>query len=150
MLLLPRRCVLAMAAVIDIAVNARPRPVAAKALAARHHLPPRHLETLLQSLVHAQILRGVRGPHGGYELARDRRKISAGDIVRAALAAEGGQEEGGEARSPLIDDVVTPLMVDAGKSFLSRLDTISVEELSQGGGTKSDVVQLERAEAFNI
>ena len=150
MLLLPRRCVLAMAAVIDIAVNARPRPVAAKALAARHHLPPRHLETLLQSLVHAQILRGVRGPHGGYELARDRRKISAGDIVRAALAAEGGQEEGGEARSPLIDDVVTPLMVDAGKSFLSRLDTISVEELSQGGGTKSDAAQLERAEAFNI
>ena len=105
---------------------------------------------MLQSLVHAQILRGVRGPHGGYELARDRRKISAGDIVRAALAAEGGQEEGGEARSPLIDDVVTPLMVDAGKSFLSRLDTISVEELSQDSGTKSDVVQLERAEAFNI
>ena len=150
MLLLPRRCVLAMAAVIDIAVNARPRPVAAKALAARHHLPPRHLETLLQSLVHAQILRGVRGPHGGYELARDRRKISAGDIVRAALAAEGGQEEGGEARSPLIDDVVTPLIVDAGKSFLSRLDTISVEEVSQDGGTKSDAAQLERAEAFNI
>ena len=61
------------AAVVDIALHARPAPVAAKALAARHNLPPRHLETLLQALVRANILKGVRGPRGGYELARERR-----------------------------------------------------------------------------
>ena len=52
--LLSRRSVLAIAAVVDIALHSRPSPVAAKALAARHKLPPRHLETLLQGLVHAQ------------------------------------------------------------------------------------------------
>ncbi len=60
--LLSRRSVLAIAAVVDVALHSRSEPVAAKALAARHKLPPRHLETLLQGLVHAKILKGVRGP----------------------------------------------------------------------------------------
>jgi Rrf2 family transcriptional regulator, iron-sulfur cluster assembly transcription factor len=42
--------------------------------------------TLLQGLVHAKILRGVRGPRGGYELARERRRITAGEIVRTAMS----------------------------------------------------------------
>src|SRR5882724_9182720 len=86
--LLPRKGALAIAAVIDIAYNARGRPVAAKALAARHRLPPRHLEPVLQALVRHGILKGVRGPRGGYELARERGEISADDILRAAGTVE--------------------------------------------------------------
>ena len=41
--LVSRKGILAIAAVIDVAINARKRPVSAKALAARHKLPPRHL-----------------------------------------------------------------------------------------------------------
>src|SRR5499425_3541317 len=82
--LLPRKGILAIAAVIDIAHNARGRPVAAKALAHRHRLPPRHLEPVLQALVRHGILKGVRGPRGGYELAREQRRITADDILRAA------------------------------------------------------------------
>ena len=52
--LLSRRSVLAIAAVVDVALHSRSAPVAAKALAARHKLPPRHLETLLQGLAHAR------------------------------------------------------------------------------------------------
>ena len=87
--LLPRRGLLAVAAVVDIAYHARPTPIAAKTLAARHGLRPRHLETLLQVLVRAGILKGVRGPRGGYELARERRRISIADIVLAALGHAG-------------------------------------------------------------
>ena len=94
MMLLPRRALLAIAAVVDVAIHARPTPVAAKALAARHELPPRHLETLLQQLVRAKILKGVRGPRGGYELARERRRISVGDIVRAAHADPEAKADG--------------------------------------------------------
>src|SRR5229473_5651914 len=82
--LLPRKGILAIAAVIDIALNARGRPVAAKALATRHRLPPRHLEPVLQALVRHGILKGIRGPRGGYELAREQRRITADDILRAA------------------------------------------------------------------
>ena len=49
MMLLSRRSLLAIAAVVDIALHARPSPVAAKMLASRHNLPPRHLETVLQA-----------------------------------------------------------------------------------------------------
>ena len=84
--LLSRRSVLAIAAVVDVALHSRVAPVAAKVLAARHKLPSRHLETLLQGLVHAKILKGVRGPMGGYELARDRQSITVGEIVRIAMS----------------------------------------------------------------
>ena len=150
MILLPRRCVLAIAAVTDIALNARPRPVAAKALAARHNLPPRHLETLLQALVHERILKGVRGPHGGYELARERRKVTAGEIVRAALSATTADDEGGGAKSTLIDDIVTPLVVSAGKSFLSQLDAISVDELCREAEGRKLSGEAADAEQFHI
>src|SRR3954451_3216000 len=82
--LLPRKGVLAIAAVIDIALHANGRPEAAKVLALRHDLPPRHLEPVLQALGRQVILEGVRGPRGGYELARDKGLITADDIWRAA------------------------------------------------------------------
>src|SRR6185436_11760659 len=88
MLLLPRKGVLAIAAVIDIALHARGRPVAAKSLASRHCLPPRHLEPVLQALVREGILKGIRGPRGGYEIAREQRRITVDDILRAAGTAD--------------------------------------------------------------
>ena len=63
---LPRKGILAIAAVVDIALNDRDHPVSAKTLATRHGLPPRHLEPVLQALVREGILRGIRGPGGGY------------------------------------------------------------------------------------
>src|SRR5918992_3502411 len=85
--LLSRKSLLAVAAVIDVALHGRERPVSAKALAARHSLPARHLEPVLQALVRQGVLKGIRGPRGGYELARERRRITAGDIVRVAITA---------------------------------------------------------------
>jgi Rrf2 family protein len=127
--LLPRRSLLAIAAVVDIAYHARPAPIAAKALAARHGLPPRHLETLLQVLVRSGILMGVRGPHGGYELARERRKISLAEIVRAAAGL--GEEDGaaGGTDSRLVRAVVLPAVSHAAEAFLDRLSEITVDDL---------------------
>src|SRR5215471_16320921 len=68
---LARKGLLAVAAVTDVALNARNGPVSGKALTKHHHLPSRHLEPELQALVREGILKGVRGPHGGYMLARE-------------------------------------------------------------------------------
>lgn len=129
MILLSRRSQLAIAAVVDIALHARPSPVAAKLLAARHDLPPRHLETLLQALVRVGILKGVRGPRGGYELARERRRITAGDIARAAMQEAGDETLEPSPQSRLVDDVVGPEVMRASQAFLAVLDGVSVEEL---------------------
>src|ERR1051326_3416071 len=102
MALLPRKGLLAIAAVIDVALHGRGQPVSAKALAARHALPARHLEPVLQALVREGILRGIRGPHGGYELARERKRITADDILRAAGTIEDVAETP-NAGSPLLE-----------------------------------------------
>lgn len=129
MMLLSKRALLAVAAVVDVAMHARPAPVAAKALASRHNLPPRHLETLLQSLVRANILKGVRGPKGGYELARERRRISMGEIVRVAILSEESEDVTAANSSKLIVAVVAPMVVEAGESLMAALDAVTVDEL---------------------
>lgn len=133
--LVSRKGILAIAAVIDIAINARSRPVSAKALAARHELPPRHLEPVLQALVREGILRGVRGPHGGYELAREHRRISADDILRSAGASEDAADPP-LPNSGLVNDVVRPALAEAERIFSAALSRISVEEMTKCAETK--------------
>ncbi len=135
MSLLSRKGLLAIAAVVDIALHSRVRPVSAKMLAARHALPPRHLEPVLQALVRDGILKGIRGPRGGYELARDRKKITADEILRAAGTIEDSSEAA--SHSALLDQVVLPAMAHAERTFSSALGRISVEDLMRRaeGGT---------------
>jgi Rrf2 family protein len=121
--LLPRKGVLAITAVIDIALHGRGRPVAAKALASRHSLPPRHLEPVLQGLVRHGILRGIRGPRGGYELAREQRRITAEDILRAAGTDD---EINGAALAESL-----PALGAAEHAFSAALARINVEDLAQ-------------------
>jgi Rrf2 family iron-sulfur cluster assembly transcriptional regulator len=129
MSLLSRKGLLAITAVVDIAVHAAGRPVSAKALAARNILPPRHLEPVLQALVRAGILKGIRGPRGGYQLGRERRRITAEDILRAAQSLE---EEAGATvpKSPLLSQVVLPAVAQADRAFSAALARINVEELA--------------------
>jgi Rrf2 family iron-sulfur cluster assembly transcriptional regulator len=137
MRLLPRPARFALMAVLDVALHARGRPVSSKELAARHDLPPRRLETLLQALVRAGILKSVRGPSGGYELARERRRLCVGEVVRVALRAEEDED-----RAPaLLVAVLEPLIAQSEEAALARLDDITLEDLyaraiAQGFGEK--------------
>jgi Rrf2 family protein len=130
MALLPRKAILAIAAVIDVALHAHSRPVSAKVLAARHGLPPRHLEPILQALVREGILYGIRGPRGGYRIARDHHRVSADDILRAAGTAE-DTAISGAAASDMLNHVVLPALAGAEKEFASALSRISLDELAR-------------------
>ena len=128
MALLSRKGLLAIAAVIDVAIHGRGKPVSAKMLAARHSLPARHLEPVLQALVRVGILKGIRGPRGGYELARERRRITADDILRAAGSIE-EQGSSASAGSALLVEVVIPAVAQAERAFSTALGRISLDEL---------------------
>jgi Rrf2 family protein len=130
--LVTRKGVLAIAAVIDVAINASARPVSAKALAARHRLPPRHLEPVLQALVRDGILKGIRGPHGGYELARERNRISADDILRAADTVEDADEL---PLSALVNDVVRPALAETERTLSVALGRINVDDMVKRAAT---------------
>ena len=126
--LVPRKGLLAIAAVIDVAIHANSRPVSAKALAARHRLPPRHLEPVLQALVRDGILKGIRGPHGGYELGRERDRITADDIMRAAVAADDA-EDLALPDSLLLNEVVRPALVETERTFSIALGRINIDDM---------------------
>lgn len=131
MLKLSRKTLLALEAVIDIAFNARPEPVQAKEITARQGVPQRYLEQVMQQLVRAGILKGVRGPRGGYRLAKERRRISVGDIVRAAELAEDETGEEVLPRSDLGQRIVTPFISSLQEEVMARLEAITVEDLCQ-------------------
>jgi Rrf2 family protein len=126
--LLSRKSLLAVAAVIDVALYGRERPVSARALADRHNLPARHLEPVLQALVRMGILKGIRGPRGGYELARERKRITADEILRAAGTIEDGTDPV-TASSELVNQVVMPAVSQAEKTFAAALGRINLDEL---------------------
>ena len=131
MLKLSRKTLLALEAVIDIAFNARPEPVQAKEITARQGVPQRYLEQVMQQLVRAGILKGVRGPRGGYRLAKERRRISVGDIVRAAESVEDDAAEGATPRSDLGLRIVAPFIQSLQGEVMDRLDAIAIEDLCQ-------------------
>lgn len=80
MLRLSKKMFYAVEAVLYIAYNSKSDPISSKDIAERQGLPPRYLEQIMQKLVRANILRGVRGPKGGYVLARERRRVTIADI----------------------------------------------------------------------
>ena len=129
MLKLSRKTLLALEAVIDIAFNARPEPVQAKEITARQGVPQRYLEQVMQQLVRAGILKGVRGPRGGYRLAKERRRISVGDIVRVAEAIEDAENEPARPMSDLGQRIVSPLVQSLQQELMQRLDGITIEDL---------------------
>jgi Rrf2 family protein len=131
MLRLSRKTLLALEAVIDIAFNARPEPVQAKEITARQGVPQRYLEQVMQQLVRAGVLKGVRGPRGGYRLARERRRISVGDVVRVAESIEDVEEEKIRPRSELGLRIVAPLIQTLQEDIMAQLDAISIEDLCQ-------------------
>lgn len=127
--LVSRKGTLAIAAVIDVAIHSRSRPVSAKALAARHKLPPRHLEPVLQALVRDGILKGIRGPHGGYEIAREQAQITAEDILNSAARIEEADEP--LPASDLVGAVVQPSLAVAERCFSAALREITVADMAR-------------------
>lgn len=130
MLRLPRRVTFAIEAVLDVAYNAGDTPVRSGEITERQGIPARYLEPVLQQLVRAGILVGVRGPRGGYRLGRDRRRITVGDVVRIAAGAEedadAEREQGGSA---LGRAVVRPLVLALEADAMTKLDGVTIDEL---------------------
>ena len=130
MIRLSKKSLLALEAVVDIAYNARPEPVQSKEITERQGIPQRYLEQVMQQLVRAGILRGVRGPRGGYRLARERRRITAGEIVRVVSDLEQKEAENGHgAGSELGAKIVRPLLAEIEEQLMQRLDGITIEDL---------------------
>ena len=106
--LLHRKSLLAVAAVTDVALNARNGPVSGKALAKHHHLRPRHLEPVLQALVREGILGTVND-----------------------------ESEKPVSGSALVDEVVDPALAKAENAFSNTLSRITIEDLTRSAALRA-------------
>ncbi len=127
MINLPKKMLYAIEAVLDIAYHAGDPPVQSRDITRRQGIPRRYLEQSLQSLVREKILIGVRGPNGGYRLARERRRVTLGDIIRVVQGEAGKRDERGA--SELGKRVVQPVWDELRQGFMERLDSVSVDDL---------------------
>lgn len=130
MYLLSKKSSLALEAVLDVAFNARPKPVQSKDITERQGIQSRYLEQVLQFLVKSNILKGVRGPKGGYTLARERRRITLGDVLRVIEDLE-NEDDKMDSISELGEKVIQPIWAEFHDEMLQRLDKITLEDLCQ-------------------
>ena len=128
MLLQPRPA-LALAVVLDVAMHAGRGTVSAADIAERLGLARRGLEPILQPLSRAGVLASTRGPSGGYKLARPRRGITLGEVVRAVTGEAAAPAEGES--SALFTLVVQPFWAEASAEALARLDGVSLDVLAR-------------------
>ena len=128
MINLSRKSLLALEAVLDVAIHARPDPVQAREITKRQGVPQRYLEQVMQALVRANILRGVRGPRGGYRLARERRRISVLDIV-SVIAALDENETDPISHSQIGQKVIEPLYEQLQKSIEREISGLTIADL---------------------
>ena len=137
---LPKKALFAIEAVLDIAYYAGVGPVQSKEITRRQGIPRRYLEQALQQLVQNGILVGVRGPRGGYRLARERQRITIGDIVRVVQGARTEASKPGDMEgSELGTKVVRPIWTEMQNIVMTRLDELSIEDL-RGEADKAGVV----------
>ncbi len=127
---LSRKSLLALEAVLDVAVHARPNPVQARDITRRQGVPQRYLEQIMQALVRANILRGVRGPRGGYRLARERRRIPVSEIFSVITELENADAVPMPA-SALGRQIVAPLYHRLQAHLLQQLDGVTIDTLCQ-------------------
>ena len=72
----------ALLALIELAdVQASGEKLQVAQIASRQDIPERYLEQMMGSLRKAGMLRSVRGPKGGYQLARPAAAISLAEVV---------------------------------------------------------------------
>ncbi|MDJ0892962.1 MAG: Rrf2 family transcriptional regulator [Gammaproteobacteria bacterium] len=73
----------AVAAMIDLGLKSVVRPVALVDILDDHHISLSYLEQIFSRLKEHGLVEGIRGPRGGYRLARSPESITVAQIVRA-------------------------------------------------------------------
>lgn len=73
----------AVTAMLDLAMQHRTGPVTLADISRRQHISLSYLEQLFAKLRRRALVDSVRGPGGGYRLAKDMGRVSVADIIVA-------------------------------------------------------------------
>lgn len=139
----------AVTAMLDLALNEVDRPVTLAGISERQEISLSYLEQLFSRLRRNGLVKSVRGPGGGYRIARPHDKISVSDIITAVdeqidATQCGGNENCHDDRRCMTHDLWASLNV----KILEYLSGVSLAELvaSQRNGEKIVIPEPKRRE----
>ena len=118
----------ALEAVLDIAINFKGTPIQGHEITKRQGIPKRYLEKILQELVHKNILKGTRGPKGGYSLAREKRKVNLFEIYTVILAIE-NKFHNTISETEIRKKIISPLISNVSNKIASTLQVTTLDDL---------------------
>lgn len=128
----------ALHAVVHMAGLKENRPVASHQIARARGIPERFLLKILKPLVSKRVLLSMKGPNGGYRLARSAAQIAVLDIVEAVDGPIRGLVPVNEGYG---DDKLTrrlqTICDQAADAVRRQLQAVSVAELASKGGKAS-------------
>lgn len=133
MLLRHERVMMAITVMLDVAFHGgRTRTVSAAEIAERLGATRRGMEPLLQALARAALLDSLRGPRGGYRLARPARRISLAEIAAASAPGEPAEPM---SEGLLATSVIAPLREELDARLREHLATLSLQTLLDRAAT---------------
>ena len=122
--------------VLDLALHAQTDPVRLSDIAKRQGISLKYLEKLIQKLKIAGIVKSMRGPYGGYMLAKPTKDITVGDIVRvleetsAITDCTEGDEVCGTC-SQAGKCITRWIWMETGKAMFDKLDSFRIDKIFQ-------------------
>ena len=138
-----------MRALVELGLAAGRGPVSAALIAKQQGLSVAYLEQLLHRLRQRGVVTSVRGPKGGYLLARDPQQISVGEIVRTLdgnAEAKNGKHQDDPRHARRIAHVVHRLVHER---LVHSLDEVTLQDLCDEAQALSDE-PLEHRHLFHI
>ena len=122
----------AVTAMLDLALHEGQRPVTLQDIAMNQEISLSYLEQLFARLRHGGLVRGTRGPGGGYRLAKDANEISIAGIItavdeKADLTRCGGRSDCQQGEECLTHE----LWAELSEKIYQFLDDISLADLIQ-------------------
>jgi len=110
--------------------KAHDKPIASHNIAAARKIPERFLLKVLKPLVSARVLLSIKGPNGGYRLAKAADKISMAEIVEAVDGPIRGQAPFSEESNGPLNHKLETICRDAANSVKKQLEKVSVADLA--------------------
>ncbi len=120
----------AVTAMLDLAFHSKIKPVTLTDIAARQTISLSYLEQLFARLRRAGMVKGVRGPGGGYKLCRNTNEINIAEIIIAVDESLDSTKCGGEANCQKEQACLThDLWMGLSEQIRCYLENISLADL---------------------
>ena len=121
----------AVTAMLDLCMRPSPNPVTLAAISERQHISLSYLEQLFGKLRRHKLVNSVRGPGGGYRLAKSANEITMLEVVEAVDGPIRGQAPFSDSGSETsLDKRLEAICEQAAEQIRKQLQKVRISDLA--------------------